>query len=128
MKKKIFIALLVSLFLILVLVATGCIVNAAAIKNGDSTQSQSATTAQIDKSWNALSPRGIQLPVIIKPLAARLNTMDGKTIYIVQGEADPVIMPALYAAMEAAYPKTLLQLLSTKLQLWCDCGRFHHHG
>lgn len=106
MKRKNFIALTASIFLILVLVATGCVVNAASIKQAGTTQSRSATTAQIDKSWNALSPRGIQLPVQIKPLAARLTTMDGKIIYIVQGEADPIIMPALNDTLRKNYPKT----------------------
>ncbi len=95
-----------SIFLALVLVATGCAVNAASIKQADSAQTQSAASVQVDKSWNAMSPRGIQLPVQIKPLAARSDTFDGKTIYIVQGEADPIIMPALNDRMVKDYPNT----------------------
>jgi hypothetical protein len=106
LKGKRFIALLASIFLIVVLVATGCIVNAASIKQVETAQVLSAASAQIDKSWNALSPRGIQLPVQIKPLAPRLDTFDGKTIYIVQGEADPIIMPALNDRMQKDYPNT----------------------
>jgi predicted esterase len=44
--------------------------------------------------------------VTIKPLAARLTTFDGKTIYIVQGEADPIIMPALNDRLRKDYQKT----------------------
>jgi len=53
-----------------------------------------------------MSPRGIALPVQIKSLAERLTLpLDGKTIFIVQGEADPVIMPALYEIAQEKLPK-----------------------
>ncbi len=64
------------------------------------------TPVAVDKKYNVLSPRGIQLPVTIQPLAARLDTIDGKTIYIVQGEADPVIFPALNDYLQKNYTKT----------------------
>jgi len=55
-----------------------------------------STPTGTELSYNVLSPRGIALPVKIQPLAARLKLpLDGKTIFIVQGEADPIIMPAL---------------------------------
>ncbi len=106
MKRNKFISLLFSILLILVLVVTGCVVNAASVQQTGSADSIQAATAQIDKSWNAMSPRGIQLPVTIKPLAARLDTFDDKTIYIVQGEADPIIFPALFERMKKDYTKT----------------------
>jgi hypothetical protein len=71
------------------------------------TPTPTPTPVQVgDKKYNALSPRGVQLPVTIQPLAARLDTIDGKTIYVVQGEADPVIMPALNDYLQKTYPKT----------------------
>ncbi len=59
-----------------------------------------------DKKYNALSPRGVQLPVTITPLAKRPASIDGLTIYIVQGEADPVIMPALNDYLQKNNTKT----------------------
>jgi hypothetical protein len=93
LKKRNIIALLSSILLIIVLVTTGCIVNAA-------------TTAEREKTYSCVTPLGIQPPVTLSPLAPRLNTMDGKTIYIVQGEADPVIFPALNDAVRVKFPKT----------------------
>lgn len=64
-----------------------------------------------DKSYNVVSPRGVALPVNIKPLAKRLDTLDGKTIYVDQAEADPVIMPALWARVQKDYPNTNWKLI-----------------
>jgi hypothetical protein len=61
---------------------------------------------EVEKTYKALNPTGIFIPVETKALAPRLTTIDGKTIYVCQGEADPVIMPALYKALVAKYPKT----------------------
>jgi hypothetical protein len=58
-----------------------------------------------DKKYNDLNPRGIPQPVNIVGLAPRLTTLDGKKIYVVQGEADPVVMPALNDRIKADYPK-----------------------
>jgi hypothetical protein len=105
LKKRNIIAFLASIFLIIVLVATGCVINAASLKSTDQANPNSATAATKEKTYNCLNPLGIQPPVTIVPLSPRLTTMDGKTIYIVQGEADPVIFPALYPALQKAYPK-----------------------
>jgi len=59
-----------------------------------------------DKTYNALNPAGIFIPVQTKALAPRLTTIEGKTIYVCQGEADPVIMPALYKRLVKDYTKT----------------------
>jgi hypothetical protein len=59
-----------------------------------------------DKTYRAMNPTGSFIPVQTKGLAPRLSTIEGKTIYVCQGEADPVIMPALYKALVAKYPKT----------------------
>ncbi len=106
LKKRNLIALLISIGLILVLLTTGVVVNAATTDKPGTPNPTSLTTATKEKSYNCLNPVGVQPPVTISPLAPRLDTMDGKTIYVVQGEADPVIMPALYAALKDAYPKT----------------------
>jgi hypothetical protein len=106
LKKRNFTVFLISIFLILVMVATGCVVNAANLKPADPTNPTAPTAATKEKSYNCLNPVGVQPPVTVSPLAARLDTMDGKIIYVVQGEADPVVMPALYTALQATYPKT----------------------
>jgi hypothetical protein len=106
LKKRNFIVLLISIFLILVMVATGCIVNAANMKPLDPTNPTAPTAATKEKTYNCLNPVGIQPAVTVVPLAPRLTTIDGQIIYVVQGEADPIIFPALYTALLAKYPKT----------------------
>ena len=100
MKKKNLIVFLASTLLVLVLVATGCTVNAA-------------TAPTKEKSFACLSPLGIQPPVQISPLAARLDTLDGKVIYVNQGEADPIIMPALWERVQKDYPKTTWKYIAS---------------
>jgi hypothetical protein len=63
-------------------------------------------TVEKDKNYNFMSPRGIALPVTVKALAPRPASLDGKTVYICQGEADPVIMPALAKVAPTKMPKT----------------------
>ncbi len=65
------------------------------------------STVEVDKKYNVLSPRGVQLPVNISPLAARLTTFDGKDMWVTQAEADAVIMPALYDRLVKEYPKAI---------------------
>jgi hypothetical protein len=59
-----------------------------------------------DATYNVLNPSGTFIPIQTKGLAPRLDTMDGKTVWVSQTEADPVIMPALYARLQKDYPKT----------------------
>ena len=70
------------------------------------TPSGTQTSASTDKSYNAINPTGVFIPVQTKALSPRLTTIEGKTIYVCQGEADPVIMPALYKMLVKNYPKT----------------------
>ncbi len=70
------------------------------------TTTPTPTVIEKDKSYNFLSPRGIALPVTIKALAKRPASLDGLTVYICQGEADPVIMPALSQIAPQKNPKT----------------------
>lgn len=60
--------------------------------------------AEKDRVHKCLNPRGIQEPVDTKPLASRLDTLDGKTVWISTQEADPVIMPALSGRLKNDYP------------------------
>ena len=108
MKNKRLVALLASVALVMVLVLSGCAAQEApepeiVEKIVEKTVTE---TVEVEEEYRSMSPRGIQLPVEIMPLAERLDTFDGKTIWINAGEADPVIMPALAAAMPIAYPNT----------------------
>ncbi len=60
--------------------------------------------AEKDRVCKCLNPRGIEQVVDTKPLAPRLDTLDGKTIWLSAQEADPVIMPALAERLKKDYP------------------------
>ncbi len=48
--------------------------------------------AEKDKVYRCLNPVGIEVPVNTAPLAPRLDTLDGKTIYLsITGEPDITI-------------------------------------
>lgn len=64
------------------------------------------TPAATDKTYKAVNPVGEFIPVQTRAISPRLDTLDGKTIYVIQGEADPVVMPGLYEKLTKDYPKT----------------------
>jgi hypothetical protein len=110
-KKKNLVVLLASISLVLVLVLTGCgqTTTTPSTPSAPSTPSSPQVvtkTVEVEKTYKAMNPTGVFIPVETKGLAPRLDTLDGKTIYVQQGEADPVIMPALAQALPAKYPKT----------------------
>ncbi len=102
MKRKRTISIAVAIVFCLLLIAGAA---ASATSN--------ATTAAKDKSFNYLDPRGIQPPVQLSSLAKRLTTVDGMTMYVNQGEADPIIMPALWERVQKDYPKTNWKYIQT---------------
>ncbi len=56
-----------------------------------------------DRVYKCLNPVGIELPVILHPLAPRLDSLDGKTIHFsITGEPDITI--ALQKQLKADYP------------------------
>jgi hypothetical protein len=56
-----------------------------------------------DRIYKCLNPVGISLPVETFPLAPRLNTIDGKTLYLsITGEPDITI--PLEKQLKAKYP------------------------
>ncbi len=60
--------------------------------------------AQQDKVYKCLNPQGISIPVETFPLAPRLDTLDGKIIYLsITGEPDITI--PLEKQLRARYPK-----------------------
>lgn len=118
MKGKNSILLISSVALILVLLLTGC--NGASTPTPSATATPTATATAtpaptatpkpspmgVELTYNCLNPQGSFVPVTISALAPRLDTIDGKLIYVNQGEADPVIMPALWERVQKDYPKT----------------------
>ena len=61
--------------------------------------------AASDAIYNVLDPRGIQQVVPLHALTPRLTTLVGKKILVDVGEADPVVMPALWAKLTADHPE-----------------------
>jgi hypothetical protein len=75
------------------------------------TTTPATTTPTADKKYNVLSPRGVALPVQIKGLVERPSSLDGLIVYVDQAEADPIIMPALWARVQKDYPKVQWKLI-----------------
>ncbi len=88
--KKNLILLAASIALVLTMVVSGCNGGGGGGGGGD--------------TYRALNPQGIFIPVETVGLAPRPDSLQGKTIYVCQGEADPVIMPALYEIIKEEYP------------------------
>jgi len=112
LKTRNLLALLATTILILVMVATSCAAPTATAPevtktvNVTTTVTSTPQAVATDKKYNCVNPSGNFVPVQTKSLAARPDTLDGKKIYVVQGEADPVIMPALIERLKKDYPKT----------------------
>jgi hypothetical protein len=119
LKIKHLLPLLVSIVLILVMVATSCTPAAGPATTVTVTPPAVTVTATPtsaaakDKTYRAVNPAGDFTPVQTKSLAPRLDTLDGKLIYVNQGEADPIIMPALYDRLKKDYPKTTWKMIAT---------------
>ena len=56
--------------------------------------------------YQFLNPKGIPGPIKVQGLAPRLDTIKGKTIYVVACEAGPQTGPLLYRYLEENYPDT----------------------
>ena len=102
MKRKKLIPIVIGIVFALVFVA-----------GATATTTTNAAQAAKDKSYNYLDPRGIQPPVQLSSLAKRLTTFDGMTMYVNQGEADPIIMPALWERVQKDYPKANWKYIQT---------------
>ena len=92
MKRNGMVAFLASIVLIVVLLASGC-------GNGGGGSAQEDT-------YRVLNPVGVFIPVETQALSPRIDSFNGKTIYVIQGEADPVIMPALAGELPRQYPNS----------------------
>lgn len=117
MKKKNLIMLVASISFVLALVLSGCgpaatpTPTATATPTATPTPTETATptptpTIGVELTFNCMNPAGTFQPVQISALAPRLDTLVGKVIWVNQGEADPVIMPALWERVQKDYPNT----------------------
>jgi biopolymer transport protein ExbD len=121
MKKINLIPIMTSVVLALVLVIMACgqttpaatTTTPAPAATTTKAAAPTTTTVEVDKKYNCLSPQGIQLPVQISALAPRLDTFDGKVVYVNQGEADPIIMPALWTRVQKDKPNTTWKLIAS---------------
>ena len=105
MKKGQFIALLVSICLVLALVLSAC------------TQQGGTTTtggAAGEKVYKVLNPQGIYIPVDCKPAAPRLDNLAGKKILYYESEATNMQMPTLRARLQKDYPTTTFFVVHTE--------------
>ena len=129
MNGRNFMVLAASVVLGLALVLTGCpgatptpsttptgtpTASPTATPSGTPTASPTQTPGGgVELTYNTLNPRGIQPAVQVSPLSPRLDTFDGKVIYVNQGEADPIIMPAMWEMVQKEYPKTTWKYIAT---------------
>jgi len=97
-KRKQLIALLVSISLVLVLVLSAC------AQGGTGGTGATGGGGGEDKVYKVLNPQGNYIAVETHPLAPRLDTLNGKTIFYYQSEANPVIMPVLLERLKKDYP------------------------
>ena len=115
MKRNGLIVLVASVALVLVMVLSGCGNGATPTPSGIATPTPTYSgptptprveiqTVEVEKEYRAMNPAGIFIPVETVGLSQRLDSFDGKTIYVIQGEADPVIMPALAQELPREYP------------------------
>ncbi len=54
----------------------------------------------------AINPRGAPPPIRLVPMAPRLDTLDGKTVYLIAASFAVPLMPELQKVLTERYPKT----------------------
>ncbi len=67
--------------------------------------SASASLAE-EAKIKVLNPRGALPPIRLVPMAPRLATLDGKTVYIVSASFGEPLMPEMQKVLTERYPKT----------------------
>jgi len=118
-KRISLVALLATLGLILIVLAPGCSQSPATSTPPTSAATVTATAApttvtkEVNKTYKVLNPNGTFIPIQTKPLAPRLSSIKGKTIYFTESEANPRIMPALLKRLQADYPDTTWHYTAT---------------
>ena len=74
-------------------------------KPGEAPQAKQTSVSK-EPVYEFLNPKGIPGPIKVQALAPRLDTIKGKTIYVVACEAGPQTGPFLYNYLKAHYPDT----------------------
>jgi len=82
-----------------------CLVTVFAAAPGKADSAVSAQQAN-EPVYRFLNPQGIPGPVEVQGLAPRLDSIKGKTIYVVVCEAGPQTGPFLEKHLKANYPET----------------------
>ncbi len=112
MKRTKFALVLACLVLILITILSACggeqagTTATTTVTAPGATTTVTATGPAVKTVFKVLNPVGNYIPVETKPLAPRLDTLDGKKIYFTESEANPRIMPALLKRMKETYTKT----------------------
>ncbi len=72
-----------------------------------SNQAQAQGKAAVEQKITVLSPRGTPPPIILKSLAPRLDTLDGKTVYLVNDGyvGTDILLGEMQAWFKANMPK-----------------------
>lgn len=65
----------------------------------------SASLAQ-EAKIAVVNPRGALPPIRLVPMAPRINTLDGKTVYLIAASFAVPLMPELQKVLTDKYPKT----------------------
>jgi len=76
------------------------------LTSGFAAPPQQAAGETKEPVYRFLNPQGIPGPVEVQGLAPRLDTIKGKTIYVVVCEAGPQTGPLLYEYLKGQYPDT----------------------
>lgn len=118
MERKRLTTLVASIGLVLAVVLSGCVNGSTSTPTltpssiATPTSGPNATPTpqviEVEKKYRALNPQGILQPVETYALSPRLESFDGKTIYVIQAdaEANPVIMPVLAEQLPKNFPNT----------------------
>jgi hypothetical protein len=60
----------------------------------------------VEAKIQVLNPRGALPPIRLAPMAPRLDTLDGKTVYIISASFGEPLMPEMQKVLAETYPKT----------------------
>ena len=94
--------------IVLMVLATVCLRFVFSAPPQQAGKASPAKQAGVSKEpvYRFLNPKGIQGPINVQGLAPRLDTIKGKTIYVVACEAGPQTGPFLYQYLKDNYPDT----------------------
>jgi hypothetical protein len=94
--------------IVLMVLVTICLTLVFAAPPQQAGKASPAKQAGVPKEpvYRFLNPKGIPGPINVQGLAPRLDTIKGKTIYVVACEAGPQTGPLLYQYLKGKYPDT----------------------